>query len=293
MHVACRGRMKEDKSGVHRMNVREWLNKEFTDKRMEKLAKCLVLLFVMVLSIFVLSVKVPETSLFQETKALGIFCGILAAAIIGILIWGMNATTTVFSETYNDGVEQIDINTIYLENSGVEVDFSEVLLSNQEETRKLIVSTQEAAVSTELSDKLIQKLDFDFLKKTQKVSYTGTGYFVVDLDNLTKESIVQDKENKVITIKIGHAYLQAIEIDPDKIIVDEVKKGLLAWGDLELTVNDYNAIEKELRNRLEAKFNTAENGQEADKTALRMVKEVYVPIVKAIDKDYSVAVEFK
>lgn len=69
MHVACRGRMKEDKSGVHRMNVREWLNKEFTDKRMEKLAKCLVLLFVMVLSIFVLSVKVPETSLFQETKA--------------------------------------------------------------------------------------------------------------------------------------------------------------------------------------------------------------------------------
>lgn len=176
MHVACRGRMKEDKSGVHRMNVREWLNKEFTDKRMEKLAKCLVLLFVMVLSIFVLSVKVPETSLFQETKALGIFCGILAAAIIGILIWGMNATTTVFSETYNDGVEQIDINTIYLENSGVEVDFSEVLLSNQEETRKLIVSTQEAAVSTELSDKLIQKLDFDFLKKTQKVSYTGTGF---------------------------------------------------------------------------------------------------------------------
>ena len=193
----------------------------------------------------------------MKRKALGIFCGILAAAIIGILIWGMNATTTVFSETYNDGVEQIDINTIYLENSGVEVDFSEVLLSNQEETRKLIVSTQEAAVSTELSDKLIQKLDFDFLKKTQKVSYTGTGYFVVDLDNLTKESIVQDKENKVITIKIGHAYLQAIEIDPDKIIVDEVKKGLLAWGDLELTVNDYNAIEKELRNRLEAKFNTA------------------------------------
>lgn len=229
----------------------------------------------------------------MKRKALGIFCGILVAAIFGILIWGMNATTTVFSETYNDGVEQIDINTIYLENSGVEVDFSEVLLSNQEETRKLIVSTQEAAVSTELSDKLIQKLDFDFLKKTQKVSYTGTGYFVVDLDNLTKESIVQDKENKVITIKIGHAYLQAIEIDPDKIIVDEVKKGLLAWGDLELTVNDYNAIEKELRNRLEAKFNTAENGQEADKTALRMVKEVYEPIVKAIDKDYSVAVEFK
>jgi len=75
--------------------------------------------------------------------------------------------------------------------------------------------------------------------------------------------------------------------------VDEVKKGLLAWGDLELTVNDYNVIEKELRSRLESKFNTAENGQEADKIALWMVKEVYEPVVKAIDNQYSVVVEFE
>lgn len=228
----------------------------------------------------------------MRRKALGFFCAILLVGIIGTLIWSRNSTITVFSELYNDGVEQLDINTIYLESSGVEVDFAEILLGNQDETRKLIVSTQEATVSTELSDKLIQKLDFDFLKKTQKVSYTGTGYFVVDLDNLTRESIDQDKENKVITIKIGHAYLQAIEIDPDKIIIDEVKKGLLAWGNLELTVKDYNIIEKELRSRLETKFNTAENGQKADETALRMVKEVYEPVVKAIDNSYSVVVEF-
>lgn len=229
----------------------------------------------------------------MKKKVLGISCGILLIAIIGILIWSRNEAVTVFNGNYNDGVEQIDLDTIYLEDSGVEVDFTEVLLSKQEETRKLIVSTQEATVSTELSDKLFKNIDFDFLKKTQKVSYAGTGYFVVDLDNLTKENIVQDTENKVITLKIGHAYLQAIEIDPDKIIVDEVKKGLLAWGDLELTVKDYNVIEKELRGKLEAKFNTAENGQEADEIALRMVKEVYEPIVKAIDKDYSIVVEFE
>ena len=229
----------------------------------------------------------------MKKKVLGILCGVLAVAILGIWIWGRNQTITVMSDKYNDGVEQIDINTIYLENSGVEVDFSEVLLGSHEEMRKLIVSTQEATVSTELADKLIQKIDFDFLKKTQKVSYTGTGYFVVDLDNLTKENIVDDKEKKILTIKIGHAYLQAIEIDPDKIIVDEVKKGLLVWGDIELTVKDYNVIEKQLRDKLEDKFNTAENGQKADETALRMVEEVYEPVVKAIDKDYDVVVEFE
>lgn len=229
----------------------------------------------------------------MRRKVLNISCVILLAAIVAILVWSRNNAVSVFSESYSDGMEQIDLDTIYLGESGIEVDFSEVILGKQEETRKLIVSTQEATVSTELSDKLIQKLDFDFLKKTQKVSYTGKGYFVVDLDNLTKENIIEDKKNKIITIKIDHAYLQAIEIDPDKIIIDEVKEGLLARGDIELTVKDYNTIEKELRSRLETQFNTAENGQEADATALRMVKEVYEPVIKAIDGRYNVIVEFE
>ena len=229
----------------------------------------------------------------MKRRFLNISCVVLLILIAGVLIWGRNHKVSVFREAYDDGVEQIDLDTIYLENSGVEINFSEVLLGKQEETRKLIVSTQEATVSTELSDRLIRKLDFDFLKKTQKVSYTGKGYFVVDLDNLTGEDIIEDKENRILTIKVGHAYLQAIEIDPDKIIVDEVKEGLLARGDIELTVKDLNTIERELRSRLEREFNTAENGQEADDLAVNMVREVYEPIVRAIDKRYSVTVEFK
>ena len=220
-------------------------------------------------------------------------CVILLVLIVGVLVWGRNNKVSVFREAYDDGIEQIDLDTIYLEDSGVEVNFSEILLGKQEETRKLIVSTQEATVSTELSDRLLRKLDFDFLKKTQKVSYTGKGFFVVDLDNLTGEDIIEDKEKRIITIKIGHAYLQTIEIDPDKVIVDEVKEGLLARGDIELTVKDYNIIEKELRSLLESEFDTAENGQEADNLALKMVREVYEPVIEAIDQRYSVMVEFK
>ena len=130
------------------------------------------------------------------------------------------------------------------------------------------------------------------MKKTQTVSYTGTGYFVVDLDKLSADNIIDDKEKRTLTIRIGHAYLQAIEINPNNIIIDEVKEGLLARGDIELTVADYNAIEKDLRTRLEKKFDTAANGQAADDLAIKMVKEVYEPIVKAIDRRYTVIVEF-
>lgn len=229
----------------------------------------------------------------DKNKVLTIICYVLAAAIALTLLWGLVNGKHVFKDTYSDGIEQVDLDTIYLQGSKVEVDFSEVIIGTQEETRKLIVSTQEATVSTELTSELIRQLDFDFLKKTQKVSYTGKGYFVVDLDNLTKENIVQDKQEKTVTIKIDHAYLQAIEIDPEKIIIDEVKEGLLARGDIKLTVKDYNAIEKELRNRMEEKFNTAENGQKADAIALQMVKEVYEPVIRAIDSSYELYVEFK
>ena len=229
----------------------------------------------------------------DKNKILNIVCYVLAGAIVVTLLWGLVNGKHVFKDNYDDGIEQIDLDTIYLNGSKVEVDFSEVIIGTQEETRKLIVSTQEATVSTELTSELIRQLDFNFLKKTQKVSYTGNGYFVVDLDNLTKENIIQNKQKKQITIKIDHAYLQAIENNPEKIIIDEVKEGLLARGDIKLTVKDYNAIEKELRNRMEEKFNTAENGQNADKIALQMVKEVYEPVIKAIDSSYELNVEFQ
>ena len=191
-----------------------------------------------------------------------------------------------------DPIEQIDLNRIFLENSKVEVNFADVILSSHNESRKLIVSTQRGTVTTELTDRLIEQFDFDFLKKTQNVSYTGMGYFVVDLDHLTADNVVQNKDSKTVTIRIDHAYLQAIEIDPNNIMIDEVKEGLLARGDIKLTVADYNKIEKELRTKLETKFNTAENGQNVDDLAVRMVKEVFEPIVKAIDRRYEVIVEF-
>ena len=60
------------------------------------------------------------------------------------------------------------------------------------------------------------------------MSYTGTGYFVVDLDKLSPADVTQDRDQKTVTIQLGHAYLQAIKIDPDSIIIDEVEESLLA-----------------------------------------------------------------
>ncbi len=115
----------------------------------------------------------------------------------------------------------------------------------------------------------------------------------MDLDDLTAANVIEDRDKKTVTIRIDHAYLQAVEIDPNNIIIDDVKESLLARGNIKLTVADYNAIERDLRARLEEKFDTAANGQAADDLAVKMVKEVYAPIVKAIDRRYHVIVQFQ
>ena len=229
----------------------------------------------------------------NNQKFLNITAGVLVVLIVAVIIWGGVHGVDPLHMQVSDGIEQIDLDTIYLPSSGVEINFSDVILTSQSETRKLIVSIQNGTVTTKLTDRLIKQLDFDFMKKTQNVSYTGTGFFVVDLDNLTAANVIADSSRKTVTIRIDHAYLQAIEIDPNNIIIDDVKESLLARGDIKLSVADYNAIERDLRARLEEKFDTAANGQAADELALKMVKEVYEPAVKAVDRRYSVAVQFK
>lgn len=218
---------------------------------------------------------------------------ILVLLISGVVIWGVTRADDSLHIQVIDNIQHIDLDTIYLESSGVEITFSDVIISPQNEIRKLVVSTQTGAVSIKLTDRLIEQLDFDFLKKTQSVSYTGTGYFVVDLDNLTVADIIDDKENRTVIIRIEHSYLETIDINPDDVIIDEVEEGLLARGKIKLTVADYKEIEKDLLTELEAKFNTVANGQRADDLALEMVKNIYEPIVKTIDPRYSVRVEFK
>lgn len=229
----------------------------------------------------------------NRQKGLNIAAGVLAALLIAVVLRGLVCRAGPLRMQVSDGIEQIDLDRIYLHSSGVEVSFSDVILSSQNETRKLIVGTQTGTVSTKLTDRLIRQLDFDFMKKTQNVFYTGTGYFVVDLDNLTAANVLEDHDEKTVTIRVGHPYLQAVEIDPSRIIIEDVEESLLARGDIRLSVADYTAIEEDLRSRLEEKFDIAANGRSMDELAVKMVRQVYEPIVKAIDPRYRVIVELK
>ncbi|MBE5920927.1 MAG: DUF4230 domain-containing protein [Pseudobutyrivibrio ruminis] len=225
---------------------------------------------------------------------------IVLRIIIVLLIILTIATIVIFKDNksgiisgYDDGIEQVDPNTIILSDSGVRVSFSDVILSKPEETRKLVVYEQEGTVSYKIEDRTLDFLDWEPAKKYQTVKYNGKGSFVVELDQLTQENIIDDKENKILTIKIPHPHLDTIEIDPANVEIGSQSSGFFTIGDIKLTVSDYNTIEKELRKRLKDKFDISSNGQEADDLAKKAVYEIYNPVVQAVDSDYELVIDFQ
>lgn len=219
---------------------------------------------------------------------------ISAAFIIGAVIVAIifrNGSGRAYQK-YNDGVNYIDPETIQLSDSSVTVSFSEVILSKPEETRKLVVYEQSGEVSYTITDKL-WGIDWDQTTKTLTVKYTGKGSFVVELDQIAQGDIIDDQENKILTIKIPHPQLDAIDINPDEVEIGNQTSGFFTIGDIKLTVEDYIDIESELRRRLVEKFDTVVNGQQADDLALDAVYDVYYPVVQAVDGDYELKIEFR
>lgn len=227
----------------------------------------------------------------NKTNILKALSAVLLVATLSIII--------VFSfkkdsgaAKFDDGIEMIDPNTIKLNGSGVRVSFSDVILSKPNETRKLVAYEVTGDVSYTIEDRMLDSLDWDPTKKYQTVTYKGKGSFVVDLDKLNKSNIIDDEENKILTIKIKHPYLDTIEIDPDKVEIGSQKSGFFTIGSIKLTVQDYNTIEKELSKRLRESFNEASNGQKADDLAKKAVYDIYEPVVRAVDSRYQLKVEF-
>lgn len=228
----------------------------------------------------------------MKKRIIYIISGVILLATLLVLVFGRKNIEKL-GDVCDDGVKQIDADSIVLENGKVRVDFSKILLSGQAEMRKLIVVSQEATASYKLSKNLIKNATFSITQKEEEVHYTAIGYFTVDLSNLSANDIMDDSENKILTIMVEEPKLETVTIDPEKIYTDNKKNGLFAWGNLEITVEDYRNIEINLKSRLEDAYNTSSNLEMARRNGLLMVAEVYEPIINAIDDEYSVVVKYK
>lgn len=87
-------------------------------------------------------------------------------------------------------------------------------------------------------------------KKLQSIQFMGKGIFAVDLSKLTGEKIAVDKDKKLITLTIAKPYVKSIAIDEQKTIYESPERGILRFGDIKLTPEEYNVMMNEAKTKM-------------------------------------------
>ncbi len=209
--------------------------------------------------------------------------------IAGVVIYGCKyRIKEPYVESGNNYAEE-DNDVYYIDEHEL-ADFSEVIIEQFQKESELVVSSVEASVPVDI--KKTGALDMGIFNKTQRLIYKGTGRFYVDLSLLGKHSISLDNDSSTVRIEIPHTKLAEIEINPDKFTFEETEKGLLAFGELKFTAEEYNDLQIECKERMKAAVDIKENYEAADKNAIEEMTKIYEPIVKAVDDTYHVEIVF-
>ena len=170
-------------------------------------------------------------------------------------------------------------------------DFEEAILGDSEKLKKLEVYSQEISDVAEISDTGL--FNWAVFTKCQLITYNGEVVYTVDLGQLRATDIHFDEENKTIVLSIPHAVQEEINIPEDQIQFGDTSKGLLAFGDIKMTVEQATKVQAGAREKMQQKLEEQKVQETADRFAKLAVWELYSPIIKSVAKDYSLEVVFK
>ena len=182
-----------------------------------------------------------------------------------------------------------------IDNNGIfgytAADFEEAILGDSSKLKKLEVFKQNISDVSQITDTGL--LNWDIFTKNQLITYNGTVVYTVDLSSLKKGDILFDDETKTITLRIPHAKQEEINIPEDQIQFGDTTKGLLAFGDIKMTAEQAAQVQSEARKKMQQKLDDDNVLEMADRFAKLSVWELYTPIIKGVQKDYSLEVEFR
>lgn len=193
---------------------------------------------------------------------------------------------------FDNGVQNHDM---ALEDSGIfgytAADFEQAILGDSEKLKKLEVFRQDVSDATTITKTGF--FNWSALSKTKLITYNGTVVYTVDLSSLTASDISVNEEEKIITLKIPHAVQEEINIPEDAIQFGDTERGLLAFGDLQMTPEQISQVQAGAREKMEEKLKEDNVLETADRFAKLSVWEMYSPIIKGVARDYSLEVEFR
>ena len=168
-------------------------------------------------------------------------------------------------------------------------DINEAILGEARQKRELVVWEQDVEVTSEVSQALA---NINAFRKTKTFTSFGTGVYTVDMGQITEDTISVDQDAHTVTMLIPHAQLQYVTTDLQKTEFQDTQHHLRAFGDVKLTQEQQNLLERSIEDAMRAELETDECFADADAAALLVVYDVYAPLVTKIDPTYTLEVQF-
>ena len=165
-------------------------------------------------------------------------------------------------------------------------EITEMIATENRELKQLIVYEQDIKASMDITDMF---LNIEWFKKKQTVQLEARAEYIVDLSKIRNQDVTIDRAEKRITVIIPRAELKTVNIDFTKTTFDDIERNIFGWGDIKLTPEQQNEVEKDLQEALFAEASGSPYLASADMAAMRQVEAVYRKILKNLDSSVEIA----
>ncbi len=197
---------------------------------------------------------------------------ILFLAVISMAVFG----GYILNDTVNKEIDPNSISGIS-QLAGVKgisnrIIAEDVLIEAMETNAKLVVMEVGAREKIYYDDSYFNS---EIFRKSQEISFYADGVFTVSLEGLGPDSILIDDGNKTVAITIARPELSYIAYDPEKILYGNTEKGLLRFGDVKISMEEFNQLQIRAEELLKAKINGNDFIREAEKRTEAAAKELF------------------
>lgn len=170
-----------------------------------------------------------------------------------------------------------------------EAEFQQAVLLGARERAQLVVYEREVSVESTLKRTFA---DWAIFTKTKTMRSYGTGSYAVDLASLSREDITVDVVNYTVTVRIPHASLYTVTPDYTKTEFEDTERGLLAFGEIKLTSQQQNELEKQVLAEMTEALSAPEELKKADDEALERCETLFSPLVAGVSGDFDAEIVF-
>lgn len=166
-------------------------------------------------------------------------------------------------------------------------EITEMIAAENRELKQLIVYEQDIEAAMDITDMF---LDIEWFKKKQTVHLRATAEYIIDLAEINENDVTISHDDLTVTITIPRAELKNVVIDYTKTTFDDIERNIFGWGDIRLTPEQQNEVEKDLQEALLKEAGETPYLASADLAGIRQVEAVYKKVLTNLNKEAQIVV---